>query len=59
MRLLCQLFGRSKAEPRLKYETDCERYLELAPKYWAATRARLDPKELDAEIGPITVPPQH
>jgi len=36
-----------------------DRYLELAPKYWAATRTRLDAKELDAEIGPITVPLQH
>jgi transposase len=34
-----------------------DRYLELAPKYWAATRARLRPKELAVEIGPITVPP--
>ena len=34
-----------------------ERYLELAPAHWAATRARLDPKELDAELGTITVPP--
>ena len=34
-----------------------ERYLELAPKYWAATRARLDPNELAAEVGDITVPP--
>ncbi|HEY1585481.1 MAG TPA: IS66 family transposase, partial [Polyangia bacterium] len=33
-----------------------ERYLELAPKYWARTRARLDPVELAAEIGPLTVP---
>ena len=33
------------------------RYLELAPKYWAATRARLVPKQLDAEIGHLTVPP--
>ena len=33
------------------------RYLELAPKYWAATRARLVPKQLDAEIGDLTVPP--
>ena len=32
-------------------------YLELAPKYWAATRARLDPDELAKELGPITVPP--
>ena len=34
-----------------------ERYLELAPKYWARTRARLDSVELAAEIGPLTVPP--
>jgi len=34
-----------------------DRYLELAPKYWAATRARLDPSELAAEIGRLTVPP--
>ena len=34
-----------------------DRYLELAPKYWPTTRARLDPQELDAEIGPLTVPP--
>jgi hypothetical protein len=34
-----------------------DRYLELAPKYWATTRARLDPTELDAEIGTLTVPP--
>ncbi len=34
-----------------------ERYLELAPKYWAATRARLNPAELAKEIGPITIPP--
>jgi hypothetical protein len=33
------------------------RYLELAPKYWAATRARLDPAELAHELGPLTVPP--
>jgi transposase len=33
------------------------RYLELAPKYWAETRARLDPAELAAEIGPLTIPP--
>jgi hypothetical protein len=33
------------------------RYLELAPKYWAATRARLDPGELAKEIGPLTIPP--
>lgn len=34
-----------------------DRYLELAPKYWAATRARLDPAELAQEIGYLTVPP--
>ncbi len=33
------------------------RYLELAPKYWAATRARLDPAELARELGPLIVPP--
>ena len=34
-----------------------DRYLELAPKYWAKTRARLDQGQLAAEIGPLTVPP--
>ena len=34
-----------------------DRYLELAPKYWAQTKARLDPAELAAEVGPLTVPP--
>jgi transposase len=34
-----------------------DRYLELAPKYWPATRARLSPKELDMPLGHITVPP--
>src|SRR6478736_978721 len=34
-----------------------ERYLELAPAYWAQTRARLDPIELEAELGFVTVPP--
>lgn len=34
-----------------------DRYLELAPKYWARTRARLDPAELALEVGPLTVPP--
>jgi transposase len=34
-----------------------DRYLELAPKYWAQTRTRLDTAELAAEIGPLTVPP--
>lgn len=33
-----------------------ERYLELAPRYWSATRARLDPNELDQELWPLKVP---
>ncbi len=33
-----------------------DRYLELAPKYWAHTRERLDAKEIASEIGPLTVP---
>jgi len=33
------------------------RYLELAPKYWTATRARLDPAQLDAPFGELTIPP--
>lgn len=34
-----------------------DRYLELAPKYWARTRARLDNAELEREIGVLTIPP--
>jgi transposase len=34
-----------------------DRYLELAPKSWAATRARLDPAQLAAPVGWLTVPP--
>ncbi|WP_437528960.1 IS66 family transposase [Sorangium sp. So ce726] len=34
-----------------------ERYLELAPRYWARTRARLVVDELKVPLGPITVPP--
>ena len=34
-----------------------ERHLELAPKYWAATRARLDAVELAREFGDLAVPP--
>jgi transposase len=34
-----------------------DRFLELAPAYWALTRARLDLKELDAELGHVTIPP--
>jgi transposase len=33
-----------------------DRYLELAPKYWSATRARLDVRQLAAELGPLTIP---
>lgn len=34
-----------------------DRFLELAPAYWIQTRARLDPLELEAELGFVTVPP--
>ena len=34
-----------------------DRYLELAPKYWAVTRARIPATQLAVEIGDITVPP--
>jgi transposase len=34
----------------LSYDWPKERYLELAPKYWLATRAKLDPAELDAAL---------
>ena len=34
-----------------------DRYLELAPKYWRSTRARLSPKELELPLGHIAVPP--
>ena len=34
-----------------------DRYIELAPKYWAATRARLDPRQLADEVGMLTIPP--
>ena len=33
-----------------------ERYLELAPKYWRATRGRLNPKELEAPLSAFTIP---
>jgi len=32
------------------------RLLELAPKYWRATRDRLDLAELEMPLGPITIP---
>jgi transposase len=34
-----------------------DRYLELAPRYWAATRARLVAAELAKPLGPLTIPP--
>lgn len=34
-----------------------DRYLELAPKYWTRTRARLDPDELARPLGKLTIPP--
>jgi transposase len=34
-----------------------DRYLELAPKYWRATRERLDLVELEQEIGWLKTPP--
>jgi hypothetical protein len=34
-----------------------DRYLELAPRYWRTTRARLDADALAREAGPIAVPP--
>lgn len=33
-----------------------DRYLELTPRHWAATRARLDSKELELPLGSLTVP---
>jgi transposase len=33
-----------------------DRYLELTPRYWAQTRARLDPGELKLPLGHLTVP---
>lgn len=33
-----------------------DRYLELSPKYWAATRQRLNPEELAKEVGDLTIP---
>jgi len=35
-----------------------DRYLELAPKYWARTRERLDQAELALAVGHVTVPPR-
>lgn len=33
-----------------------DRYIELAPRYWRITRARLDRDELDREVGWLTIP---
>lgn len=33
-----------------------ERYLELAPKYWLETRAKLAPQELESPVGAFTIP---
>jgi len=33
-----------------------DRMLELTPLFWARTRARLDAKALEAELGPIAIP---
>ncbi len=32
-----------------------DRYLELAPRYWRITRARLRADELADELGPLTI----
>ncbi|MBI2391139.1 MAG: transposase domain-containing protein [Deltaproteobacteria bacterium] len=34
-----------------------ERYVELAPKFWAGTRARLDAEAMKLPLGRVTVPP--
>lgn len=34
-----------------------ERYFELAPQHWRATRARLEPSELERPLSHVTVPP--
>jgi hypothetical protein len=41
---------------RVLAQWPADRYLELAPKYWAATRARLNPAELAQEVGLLTIP---
>ena len=42
---------------RLLPHWPARRYIELAPMNWAATRARLDPTELDGPLGIFSVPP--
>jgi hypothetical protein len=34
-----------------------DRYLELCPRDWRATKARLNAAQLEAELGPLDVPP--
>ena len=34
-----------------------DRYLELAPQHWLASRARIHPSELAAPLSHVTVPP--
>jgi transposase len=34
-----------------------DRYLELAPQFWRATRAKLDPKQLASPLTVFTIPP--
>lgn len=34
------------------------RFIELAPKCWRATRERLDAHELEAPLGPLCIPPR-
>jgi hypothetical protein len=33
-----------------------DRLIELAPLFWARTCARLNPKELAKDLGPIAIP---
>lgn len=47
---LCDLFRVLPQWPR-------DRYIELAPKYWTATRQRMDQAQLAVEIGWLTIPP--
>jgi len=47
---LCDLFRVLPQWPR-------DRYIELAPKYWPATRQRMDQAQLAVEIGWLTIPP--
>ena len=41
---------------RVLSEWPRDRYLELAPKNWAATRARLEPDQLARPLGRLTIP---